>query len=68
MFTDMETADRLMTQPWHVRKAYQRSMGDFLERFKRECRENAVDYVLLDTETPYDVALIEYLSKREKIS
>jgi uncharacterized protein (DUF58 family) len=68
MFTDMETADEVMTQPWHVRKAYQRSMGTFLERFKRECRENYVDYVLLDTQTPYDVALVEYLSKRQRIS
>jgi len=67
-FTDMETSEKLMTQPWHIRKAYQRSMGAFLERFKRECRENFVDYVLLDTQTPYDVALVEYLSKRERIA
>jgi uncharacterized protein (DUF58 family) len=68
MFTDMETADEVMTQPWHVRKAYRQSMEAFLERFKRECRENYVDYVLLDTRTPYDVALVEYLSKRQRIS
>lgn len=68
IFKDMETADQLMTQPWHIRRAYQRSMGEFLERFKRECRENYVDYVLLDTRTPYDVALVEYLSKRERIA
>jgi uncharacterized protein (DUF58 family) len=67
-FLDMETADEVITQPWHVRKAYQKSMGAFLERFKRECRENYVDYVLLDTRTPYDVALVEYLSKRERMS
>ena len=68
IFKDMETADQLMTQPWHIRRAYRRSMGEFLERFKRECRENYVDYVLLDTRTPYDVALVEYLSKRERIA
>jgi len=68
VFKDMETADEFMTQPWQIRKAYQRSMADFLERFKRECRENYVDYVLLDTRTPYDVALVEYLSKRQRIA
>jgi hypothetical protein len=39
-------------------------MGAFLEKYKRECRENYIDYVLLDTTTPYDVALFQYLSKR----
>ena len=68
VFKDMETADEFMTQPWQIRKAYQRSMADFLDRFKRECRENYVDYVLLDTRTPYDVALVEYLSKRQRIA
>ena len=67
IFKDMETADRLMTQPWQIRKAYQREMGAFVERYKKECRENYVDYVQLDTATPFDVALIEYLSKRAKM-
>ncbi len=64
-FKDMETDEHLMTQPWQIRKSYQQTMAAFLERFKRECRENYVDYVLLDTATPYDVALFQYLNKRE---
>lgn len=67
MFKDMETSEQLMTQPWQIQKAYKREMAAFLERFKRECRENAVDYVLMDTKTPFDNALVEYLSKREKM-
>lgn len=66
MFKDMETGEQLMTQPWQIQKAYQREMQAFLERYKRECRENYVDYVLMDTATPFDVALTEYLSKRER--
>ena len=27
-------------------------------------REHDIDYVLLDTSVPYDVALVEYLNKR----
>lgn len=66
-FKDMETAEQLMTQPWQIKQAYQETMVAFLERYKRECRENYIDYVLLDTATPYDVALFQYLNKREML-
>lgn len=67
VFEDMETGERIMTQPWQVRRAYRSGMEAFVERTKRECREHAIDYVLLDTATPYDVALAEYLSKRRRL-
>jgi uncharacterized protein (DUF58 family) len=67
VFKDLESGETLRTQPWHIQISYQQAMRAFLERFKRECRENFVDYVLLDTATPFDVALLEYLSKRERI-
>jgi uncharacterized protein (DUF58 family) len=67
MIKDMETAEHMMTQPWHIQRAYQEAMGEFLSRYKRACRENYVDYVLLDTKTSFDVALVEYLSKRKRI-
>lgn len=67
VFKDLETAEELTTQPWHIQKAYQDSMKQFLETYKKECRENNIDYVLLDTATPFDVALIEYLHKRQKM-
>jgi uncharacterized protein (DUF58 family) len=66
-FRDMETSEQLMTQPWQIRRSYQQTMAAFLETYKRECRENFVDYVLLDTTTPYDVALFQYLHKREQL-
>lgn len=67
MFKDIETSEQMMTQPWQIQKSYQREMASFLDRYKKECRENYVDYVLLDTRTSFDVALLQYLSKREKI-
>lgn len=67
VFKDMETSDQLMTEPWQIQNAYREEMAAFLEKYKRECRENYVDYVLLDTRTPFDTALAEYLSKRERI-
>ena len=67
VFKDMETAEELTTQPWHIQKAYQDSMKEFLDTYKKECRENNIDYVLLDTSTPFDVALFEYLHKRQRL-
>jgi uncharacterized protein (DUF58 family) len=67
VFRDMETKEELLTQPWHIQTAYRESMQQFLEFYKRECRENAIDYVLLDTATPFDRALFEYLNKRKRI-
>lgn len=67
VFKDLETGEELTTQPWHIQKAYQESMAEFLENYKTSCRENNIDYVLLDTTTPFDVALSEYLHKRSRI-
>lgn len=67
VFKDLETAEELTTQPWHIQRAYRESMASFLESYKRLCRENRIDYVLLDTSTPFDVALFEYLHKRQRM-
>lgn len=67
IFKDMETAEELTTQPYHIQRAYREEMLKFIEGYKKECRENNIDYVLLDTATPFDVALFEYLSKRKRM-
>jgi len=68
IFKDLETQEELMTQPWHIQKAYQQSMHEFLDFYKRQCRDNNIDYVLLDTNTPFDKALFEYLNKRKRMN
>jgi uncharacterized protein (DUF58 family) len=67
IFRDMETGEQMMTQPSHIQRAYQESMRDFIAMYKKECREQRIDYVLLDTATPFDVALTEYLNKRSRL-
>ena len=66
-FKDMETREQMVTQPWFIQQSYREAMEAFVERYKRECREHHIDYVLLDTQTPFDVALLQYLSKRQRI-
>ena len=68
IFKDLETQEELITQPWHIQKAYQQSMREFLDFYKRQCRDNNIDYVLLDTATPFDKALFEYLNKRKRMN
>ncbi len=67
VFKDVETGEMLTTQPFHIQKAYQEAMKDFIERYKRECRENSIDYLLLDTTTSFDIALLNYLNKRQRM-
>jgi hypothetical protein len=42
-------------------------MREFVENYRRECRNNDIDYVLLSTETKFDKALLGYLNKRKKL-
>jgi len=67
VFRDMETGEKITTQPWHIQHSYRGEMKKFLESYKRECRQNNIDYILLDTATPFDVALFEFLHKRQKM-
>jgi uncharacterized protein (DUF58 family) len=67
LFTDIETAEQMPTQPFHIRKAYKEAMNQFIEKYKRGCREQHIDYVLLDTATPFDKVLFEYLGKRKRL-
>ncbi len=66
-FRDMETDERIVSQPWHLREAYQEEMDKYLEQIKAGCRNNGVDYALFDTTQPYDFALMEYLNKRKRL-
>jgi uncharacterized protein (DUF58 family) len=67
IFRDIETTEKVTTQPWHIQRSYREAMGMFLAGYKKECMEHAIDYLLLDTVTPFDVALSRYLARRERI-
>jgi uncharacterized protein (DUF58 family) len=67
VFKDVETGEEMPTQPYQIQRVYRAEMERFLERYKRECRENNIDYVLLDTSMPFDTALVNYLNKRKRL-
>jgi len=67
MFRDLETGDKMNTQPWHIRAEYQRLMSDFVQNYRRECRNNLIDFVALNTAMDFDRALLEYMIKRKRL-
>lgn len=63
-FVDLESGERLTTEPWEIGARYRERFDAWQERYRRACREQRVDYVPLDTRTPFDRALLAYLEKR----
>lgn len=67
LFEDMETKEEILVEPWRIRGEYAAEVREWSEGIKRECREHRIDYVLMDTRTPFDVALTSYLEKRSRL-
>jgi hypothetical protein len=66
-FVDRETGEKLRSQPWFVRKDYRASVGEWTSWLEKRCVENAIDYALLTTDTPFEEALVRYLGKRGRM-
>lgn len=66
-FVDMETDERLTTQPWEIAQTYRDRLTAWTDTYRRQCREQRIDYVLIDTRTPFDSALLAYLGKRARL-
>ena len=66
-FIDLETDEEIVAEPWHIQNAYQSAFSRFVDSYKRDCRSNNIDYVMLTTDKHLDIALSEYLNKRARI-
>jgi len=66
-FVDLESGERLTTEPWEIAKRYREKLEAWSEFYRRHCRERRIDYVRLDTRTPFDRALLAYLEKRARL-
>jgi uncharacterized protein (DUF58 family) len=65
-FEDLETEEEVMAVPSVVRSHYLQAMGEFIERYRRELGGCGIDYQLLDTKQPLELALLAYLSTRAR--
>lgn len=63
-FEDMETRDEVLAQPVLVREHYLKAIGGLIERYKQELGAAGIDYQLLTTDQPLELALLAYLSTR----
>ena len=63
-FEDMETRDEVMAVPVVVREHYLKAIGGLIERYKQELGAAGIDYQLLTTDQPLELALLAYLSTR----
>lgn len=66
-FVDMETSERMQVDPRHVRDAYLNEVNAFVERYRRECSQRKIEYVLTPTDVPYDRMLLDYLARRRSL-
>jgi len=66
-FVDLESGERLTTEPWEIGARYRERLAAWQDRYRTACRERRIDYVPLDTRTPFDRALLAYLEKRAKL-
>src|SRR5262245_39139115 len=63
-FEDMETGDELLAVPSLVREHYRKAVNELIARYRRELGGAGIDYTLLTTDQPLEMALLEYLSTR----
>jgi uncharacterized protein (DUF58 family) len=66
-FVDLESGERLTTEPWEIARRYRERLTAWTAQYRRQCRENRIDYVQIDTRTPFDRALLAYLEKRARL-
>jgi hypothetical protein len=65
-FEDLETSEEIMAVPGAVRAHYLREIGALIERYRRELGAAGIDYQLLNTSHPLELALLSYLSTRAR--
>jgi uncharacterized protein (DUF58 family) len=63
-FEGLEIPDHLLADPKALRESYLAELGEFQTRIKSACLSGRMDYVVLDTSRPLDVALSTYLAQR----
>lgn len=66
-FVELESDKRMLVLPSLVRKEYQKAVRAYIEEMRKACSGINVEYQVLDTSTPFDVALATYLHKRSRL-
>lgn len=63
-FIDSESGERLTSIPADIRDSYHRQLNEYIDTVSSTAQARKIDYQLLSTETPYQVALRDYIARR----
>tara|TARA_B100000029_G_scaffold401213_1_gene400369 strand:- start:519 stop:1130 length:612 start_codon:yes stop_codon:yes gene_type:complete len=66
LFEDLETKNKITTDPWQINKIYQKEINSIITNLKSDCLAMDVNYNLLCTNESLDVGLYQFLKKRKK--
>ena len=66
-FVDSETGEKIIVNPWQIKKDYLKAYNDNSHYLKTKCHESFIEYNPITTETPFDENLLQYLIKRSKL-
>ncbi|MFQ5461658.1 MAG: DUF58 domain-containing protein [Phycisphaerae bacterium] len=65
LFEGLEQVDQeVLTDPQALRTSYLSNLRAFLDQIEGACLNNRIDYMLLDTAQPVDIALATFLARR----
>jgi uncharacterized protein (DUF58 family) len=67
-FQDMESGEEIPVVPEKIREAYQSRVAEHILDLGDRLRAHRIDYSMVDTSTPLEFALFEYLSERQRFS
>jgi uncharacterized protein (DUF58 family) len=65
-FLGLEELPQITADPQRIRTAYLRELGFFQQAIKNECRRQLIDYFLLRTDQPLELALTHVLATRQR--
>ena len=66
LLEDAETAEEIHVMPDILAEGYRNTVREHIERLREGAGQNKIDYELLTTDKPLDVALFSFLAKRAK--
>lgn len=66
-FIDSENDAEIITTPQAIQESYLSNFNDFLDTYRLALRQADIDYNIITTATPIDLALASYLAKRQGV-
>ncbi len=66
-FIDSESDAEIITTPQAIQESYLNNFNEFLDTYRLALRQSDIDYNMITTATPIDLALASYLAKRQGV-